>query len=312
MEFKTLSKENFEEYIPHLIDLHESCFTQPVDSEYFLWRYMNNPVDDLLVCVAIDKGKVIANYAVSPCILLRDNKEIKSALSLNTMTHPDYRGLGLFTSLAAKLYEYMKENEYEMVWGFPNYLSHRTFISKLQWKDIYEIPMMILETKNIKDMYGVKWKTDNSFTLDYSEVQMEEKLISVKRSREYLHWRYYLNPLDQYTNFVIEENSIVTSYMIVKKYKDLLNIIDIQYKNCEQAEELLRCAVDYSITNKLDYITVWAPTHISFHNILEKYRFKNNAPVTYFGGRVLFGEEESLISSDYVNWFIQLGDDNVY
>lgn len=82
------------------------------------------------------KGKTpIAFYAVIPCFVQYENEIILAAQSADTMTHPEYRGKGLFIILAKKCYELCKKNNISFVFGFPNQNSYHGFI-KLE----FEIP----------------------------------------------------------------------------------------------------------------------------------------------------------------------------
>ena len=114
-----LSREEFNKYIPSLKRLFEVSFEREISEEFFRWRYLDNPIKDLFVAVAIDQEEVVANYSVSPVQMKQADKEFKTALSMTTMTHPSYSGRGLFTQLAEVVYDEMKEKNYTAVWGFP-------------------------------------------------------------------------------------------------------------------------------------------------------------------------------------------------
>jgi predicted acetyltransferase len=57
------------------------------------------------MCVAVDNGQIVANYSALPTIVVFGKRKLKTALSLNTMTDPEYAGKGLFITLANMLYE---------------------------------------------------------------------------------------------------------------------------------------------------------------------------------------------------------------
>ena len=91
------------------------------------------------IALAFDDDELIAHYAVSPTILSFGEKEIKSAQSMTTMTHPHYEGKGLFTRLASLLFEKLRRDGYESVYSFPNQSSHGIFIKKLNFQDIKKL-----------------------------------------------------------------------------------------------------------------------------------------------------------------------------
>ena len=76
------------------MNYQEVVFQQKLMKIIIKQRYIDNPYEDLLMCVAEDKGKIIANYSAVPSIVEIDGFLYKAAQSLNTMTHPDYSGRG--------------------------------------------------------------------------------------------------------------------------------------------------------------------------------------------------------------------------
>lgn len=112
--------------------------------EYYKWRVLDTPVNKNLVDLfKNDNGKIISHYAVCPVKSFYNGETSLSELSLITMTHPEYKSLGLFPKLAAKLYERsFNEENIQLVYGFPNTNSHYSFVKKLAWNDVYMIPTM--------------------------------------------------------------------------------------------------------------------------------------------------------------------------
>ncbi|MBV9986080.1 MAG: GNAT family N-acetyltransferase [Chitinophagaceae bacterium] len=79
-------------------------------------------------------GTAIGYYGVIPCFLRYRGRQIISAQSADTMTHPGYRFKGLFVELARLTYALCKENGIGLVIGFPNQNSYHGAVQKLGWK----------------------------------------------------------------------------------------------------------------------------------------------------------------------------------
>ncbi|MBQ8982594.1 MAG: GNAT family N-acetyltransferase [Lachnospiraceae bacterium] len=313
MELKLMNKKNFEEHIYEFKDLYELCFRLPTSIEDIKWRYLENIHDDLLVCMAFEKGKMIANYSVSPLILTYCGNDIPAVLSLNTMTHPDYFGQGLFVKLAKQIYKTAYEKGYQLVFGFPNKISNRTFITKLDWKDIYEIPMLELSLSEKKTNNTLKITYDNSFDLDYSLHCKNDPVYRVKKSKEYLKWRYHMNPTINYNNIVLQQkDGKVTGYLIFKEYKDRLNLVDYSFCSDDVSNSLLEQLIQIGIYSEKNYISTWVRFDSSFHLLLEKYGFYNTSPVTYFGANWFANHNNDFKGYQYSNWQIYLTDDNAF
>jgi hypothetical protein len=76
----------------------------------------------------------IAFYGVIPTLVWYNGKTILAAQSADTMTHPGYRNMGLFTELANLTYVLCKQEGVCLVFGFPNQNSLPGFVNKLDWQ----------------------------------------------------------------------------------------------------------------------------------------------------------------------------------
>jgi hypothetical protein len=77
-------------------------------------------------------------------VKVKTGEEIMTAgLTLNIMTHPDYRRQGIFESLAGTSYQEAGEDGIDFVYGFPNRNSRPGFIGKLGWVAVAPLPVMI-------------------------------------------------------------------------------------------------------------------------------------------------------------------------
>jgi GNAT superfamily N-acetyltransferase len=126
-----------------IVALFKQVFNAEMPIEYWRWRFGDgNPWGSTIV-VAMDGDTMAAHYAVShqnvtyhgrlPC---SDELEhtVLTAQSMTTMTHPDYRGQGLFVKCARMCFEMAKEDGVKLVWSFPNKNSEKTFYGTLGWK----------------------------------------------------------------------------------------------------------------------------------------------------------------------------------
>jgi GNAT superfamily N-acetyltransferase len=88
----------------------------------------------------------IAFYGVIPTRVWYNGKTILAAQSADTMTHPDYRNMGLFTELANLTYALCEQEGVGLVFGFPNENSMPGFVNKLGWQitdslSMFKIPI---------------------------------------------------------------------------------------------------------------------------------------------------------------------------
>lgn len=98
--------------------------------------------------IALDKksGRAAAYYGVIPLVAQYNGQRILCAQSGDTMTHPEYRGKGLFIALAKETYSLCKAEGVHFVFGFPNKNSYPGFIRKLEWIHYSDMHQYIVDS----------------------------------------------------------------------------------------------------------------------------------------------------------------------
>lgn len=297
-----------------LEELFLASFDRPIAPGYLDWRYIENDREEFFFSIEKSDGSLVASYSAFPVQLKFNENFYETLMSMTTMTHPNWQGRGLFRKLAADLYSKAEGLQIAAIFGFPNANSHATFSGKLEWSDIYEIPTLVFhmnDSSSAKLVLSPEVDRDDCFILHYPDLP-NDGLIRIHRSNKYLSWRYFKNPVNTYKNYVISNDGIVSSYVVTKHYGAGVDLVDIQASSSEEAMILLQHIARESLDHGARHLSCWAPTHHFIHSVLEKIGFENEAPVTYFGGRELM---PSAMPSDwlsYKNWYIQMGDSDVY
>ena len=133
-----------EAHIPALASLYNLCFRKNISPDRFHHKYdTENLGVQYIGFLAIHQNKIAAFYGVIPCLVILEGKEILAAQSADTMTHPDYRGQGLFVTLARKTYELARNSGIRLLFGFPNQHSQPGAV-KLGW-DFSQPPMKLFQ-----------------------------------------------------------------------------------------------------------------------------------------------------------------------
>lgn len=116
------------------------------DPRLLAWQYRDNPVGQVYVDLAIerDTGHVGAVYATFPVEMQVAGHRVIGVQSLDTLTGERHRGKGLFTQLAAAVYDRCRESGVGLVYGFPNGSSAPGFFGKLGWTRLDPVPFLFL------------------------------------------------------------------------------------------------------------------------------------------------------------------------
>jgi predicted N-acetyltransferase YhbS len=107
------------------------------------WKFGANPAGPPVLALAEHSGQVVGQYALWPTRLRIGKDVLLGAQSLDTMTHPDFRGQGMFTRLARECMAYAEERGVDVLFGFPNAASYPGFVRKLDWDHVGDVPQYV-------------------------------------------------------------------------------------------------------------------------------------------------------------------------
>lgn len=143
MDFSPIRHDDaaYSEYI----NLFSRCFpgSTKFSHEYLRWLYRLNPHGRAVGFDARENGRLTGHYACVPARAFVGSQEVNVLLSLNTATHPDYQGKGIFTQLAELTYETGSKLNYDCVYGVANSNSSPGFIKNLNFQLISPLRAMI-------------------------------------------------------------------------------------------------------------------------------------------------------------------------
>jgi GNAT superfamily N-acetyltransferase len=113
--------------------LFAACFpgTGKFTPAYLAWLYVANPDGKAVGFDAWDGERLAAHYVCVPARASVEGRQVPVLLSLNTATHPDYQGKGLFTQLAAMTFDAGAAQGFDGVYGVANANSTPGFVRKL-------------------------------------------------------------------------------------------------------------------------------------------------------------------------------------
>jgi len=335
-----------------IIKLFEDVFGKPMgiseSQKHWNWEFKENPVDNKYINLAVDGDEIVGQYAVLPLRMWINGKEKLGSLSLDTMVHPDYRGQGMFTTMAEELYDILAEDGVVLTYGFPNENSIHGFTKYLDWKEIFKIPLYarpIDFDKSAKMMFGEGVKKSlasffskkiydvrhtpkkvsspyhiekiRSFSPEFDELSKVSDGISVIRDSEYLNWRFTDKPEFDYTKISITKDGNLEGYAVlfVKEYSDndIGFIVDMntKHRNNETAELLLSECVRRADRLDCDILSYITPNDGRYSKALKRYGFLKVDPEK-FPQDIFFGVRSNAGESPLIfneeKWYISWAD----
>jgi len=281
--------------------------------KHWNWEYKLNPNKRIEIFLAFHNDKIIGQYAVIPVKMKIGNKDYITSLSLDTMTHKDYIGKSIFPTLAKKLYIDIGKNGIPITYGFPNTLSYHTFMNKLDWFEISDVPIYIrplnfaslvdhyLKIKFLSKILGIfidfffnftlkkkkieknlKIKKINEFGKEFDDLwklTKKEMPICIVRDSKYLNWRYFEKPEEKYDVFAIRKDAKLKGYIILKieeRYDLKIGLILDILTNCSNMnyqDYLINYAISYFNKRKVDIISIIMNPNFRYYKSLKKQKF---------------------------------------
>lgn len=341
LEYLELNKNTLKNYIDCFKNNNNQKSVQKVE-----WQFFGKDLKNDFTLIAFDKEKQkeAGIYAISTVKFKVEDENVVGSQSLDTITDIDYRGKGMFTSLANKVYKKAIESKLELVYGFPNGNSIHGFTKKLDWFKIAEVPFLIKPlnssyfTKKIKYL---KWLPNIKLSFFDKQLKSENQIIAqdffpdkvsdlwvlfsksikvgVVRDKEYLDWRYLNKPEENYKILNLYNKNNVFQGFIVYCVKNKHNgkigyimesIFDPTMPKI--GEELLAKAIKEIKKEKADVVLSWCLEHSPNYLTYKKNGFyklpEKLRPIElHFGARVFRDKYKNLIQNPK-SWFLSYSD----
>ena len=301
-----------------ILELFEKSFGKKMSLAYWKWRFLENPfTEDIFIDLMWSNGILVGHYAVSPVEMIIERSLRKTALSMTTMTHPEYGGKGIFSRLAASIYKKLKDNKYEMVWGFPNNNSHYGFKKNLDWKDIGIHPMQSLPFELVlnKEFPSPKYKLVNDFSDTLVDLlNISHSKVHINKTREFLKWRYIHNPAIDYKIIILEDEKAIVVYKIISSFsvseKFEVDIMEINFDtDINKLKQLLLAIIENEANHSITKFNLWNNLFSDHQILLEKVGFRFTTPLTYLSYRSFTGNDTPGYLS---NWELSFGYSDVF
>jgi len=205
-----------------------------------VWRYkhIENPFGKSLILVAIENHEIIGVRALMQWKWQLGGDEFNSLRAVDTATHPEHQGKGVFKKLTLRAIEIAKEQGFNFIFNTPNSQSFPGYI-KMGWEEINKLKIRVVPINpfrwlgdKIVPSYHVSYKSSSiqkkELIEKYNYLKKQSDDLFTLKSSEYLFWRYENNPMQQYEVFG-DEDFYLAAYIKGHKYFKELRITEHIY-----------------------------------------------------------------------------------
>lgn len=183
-------------------------------ARFFEWKHRQNPFGESPSWVAVDDDRVVGFRTFMRWEFDHDGGRRRAVRAVDTATHPDYQGRGIFSKLTRTALEEMHAEGVDFVFNTPNDNSRPGYL-KMGWQEVGRLPVSVKirsATSSLRMLRARvpadKWSTasgaglpaidvlgDTSAVAELLERQPAPTAVRTRRSTEFLRWRYGFEPL---------------------------------------------------------------------------------------------------------------------
>ncbi len=187
-----------------------------------VWRYkhIDNPFGKSLVLLAEEDGEIVGVRAFMRWQWQLKDQVFSAFRAVDTATHPNHQGKGIFKKLTLKALEIGKVSGDHFVFNTPNDQSKPGYL-KMGWEEVGKISSSIIVQspfRFLKKNFVFEYPQNSDIQINKSLVELYQKTIEQKsklftpKSAEYLNWRYARNKIQSY--FIYSESDcFVAAYL---------------------------------------------------------------------------------------------------
>lgn len=119
-----------------LVKLFAEVYGRPIDADHWRWKLQHPGVPN--VWLAMSGERPVFQYAGIPTVFRVDGGPTRAMVSVDTMTAPDFRRLGLLTRVADEAYTQWRQAGVDFVIGLPNE-QWGSRAAALGWKPLFPL-----------------------------------------------------------------------------------------------------------------------------------------------------------------------------
>jgi GNAT superfamily N-acetyltransferase len=198
------------EHVSQLVEFLTLCMpgsTVPKTEEFWRWKHFQNPFGVSPGLIAFNERGIISVRVFLRWSWKVNGLKIQAVRAVDTATHPDYRGRGLFSKLTQLLLDQMKAEDVSFIFNTPNKRSLPGYL-QMGWTQVTRIPLLVRVLHPFHMVRKIIARVKNGNILHpeipdgvnrlLQEPDLNRLLLNVEkderyqtsRNLEYLKWRY--------------------------------------------------------------------------------------------------------------------------
>lgn len=275
MEIRTATEHD----IPLIVELLKKSLGEelmPKSQEYWQWKHIDNPFGKSPVILAFENDTLVGVRAFMRWQWRSAGQIFESVRAVDTATHPDYQGRGIFKKLTLELLGYCEREKWHFVFNTPNGNSKPGYL-KMGWKEAGKLPISIPVVHPFSIALNMSRLKQSSIRVDdttgklYLQHSGLEELLKQNSARckdqiitahsvSSLLWRYQNVPVAKYFTRTLQSagklNVLLVYRLKSSKAGNELRVTDIFMDADKYRAEVRAMVKELVKLHAADYVTV--------------------------------------------------------
>ena len=212
--------------IQEIVNLLLTSLSNKNSREHFIWKHIENPFGKSYGLLACENDKIIGVRMFMFWKFEKGGEIIRALRPVDTITHPDYRGKGIFKKLTLDGLRNCS-GKYDLIFNTPNKKSLPGYL-KMGWekhKDKLQYKLGIIFPLFSSSKLEIEKVTSKDLTMN---LVMPSQHWTTYLTDDYLQWRYAA-PVYEKVLFKCEETSGYVVYRL-KKVKGIKILVLLDYR----------------------------------------------------------------------------------
>jgi GNAT superfamily N-acetyltransferase len=217
-----LIRESNEADIPAIVVLLKKSLgetSSPKSIDYWVWKHINNPFGESMVFLGLNNGQLIGVRAMMRWNWQRGNDSFNALRAVDTGTHPDHQGTGVFSTLTKKIVGLAHNQGINFIFNTPNSKTLPGYL-KLGWISLGKLRVGVSFLPSFFGFHSTILDELADFSCLYelckswNTLHQSANHFFTPKTPEYLKWRYLSNPV---INYFVHSDSTLFLAMYIRK-----------------------------------------------------------------------------------------------
>jgi GNAT superfamily N-acetyltransferase len=273
MQIRTATETDIPAIIGLLkISLGESLM--PKSERYWRWKHLDNPFGNSPVLLSWEGETLVGIRAFMRWEWTYQGKIYSALRAVDTATHPEHQGKGIFKKLTLSLIDLCKEKGDHFIFNTPNEQSKPGYL-KMGWQEAGKLPIVMSVQKPLKMLTNVLFQNDKnnkdvksqiSYYLEHPQLPAlirehnRHSHVGTNVSVPYLKWRYLNVPVARYVAIGEEQGGELKGLLIARIKKSRLGqelrVTDCFIKPAHGVKGLMHKMREFKKLYGVDYSTI--------------------------------------------------------